>query len=182
LNPQLGQRKMPVRTAQLGSFLRFSATSRTYHPFSPWAFEHKAGMSSIAKARSLDHFVLTVKDLNATVDFYQEVLGMQLTSFAAATDPSITRHALKFGTQKINLHISGKEFEPKAQNVQPGSGDLCFLVEDSVDDVLGRLKESGITILEGGRVVERTGAQGKLRSVYIRDPDGNLIELSNSIQ
>jgi len=133
-------------------------------------------MSSVAKAKSLDHLVLTVKDLDATVKFYQEVLGMQHTSFQAANDPSIQRHALKFGTQKINLHVSGKEFEPKAQYVQPGSGDLCFLVEDNVDDVLQQLMQKGITVLEGSRVVERTGAQGKLRSVYVRDPDGNLIE------
>jgi len=173
---------MPVQAARLRSFWRLSAISQTYRPFSPGVFEHRASMGSMAKAKSLDHFVLTVKDLDATVNFYQQVLGMQLTSFAAPTDPSITRHALTFGTQKINLHISGKEFEPKAQNVQPGSGDLCFLVEDSVDDVLARLKERGMAILEGGQVVHRTGAQGKLRSVYIRDPDGNLIELSNSTQ
>ncbi|KAJ9642263.1 hypothetical protein H2204_002632 [Knufia peltigerae] len=133
-------------------------------------------MSPIAKAKSLDHLVLTVKDLDATVKFYGEILGMQHTSFGAANDPSIQRHALKFGSQKINLHISGKEFVPRAQNVQPGSGDLCFLVEDNVDDVLGKLNERKIDVLEGGKVVHRTGAQGQLRSVYIRDPDENLIE------
>lgn len=133
-------------------------------------------MVSICEAKSLDHFVLTVKDIDATIRFYSELLGMQQTSFAAATDPSIMRHALNFGTQKINLHQSGKEFEPKAQNVQPGSADLCFLVKGNVDDILSSLKEKGITVLEGGKVVERTGAQGKLRSVYIRDPDGNLVE------
>lgn len=133
-------------------------------------------MSSVAKAKSLDHLVLTVKDLDATVRFYEQVLGMERTSFISPTDPNMQRHALKFGTQKINLHVSGKEFEPKAENVQPGSGDLCFLVEDNVDEVLAKLKEKGITVLEGGQVVHRTGAQGKLRSVYVRDPDGNLIE------
>ncbi|KAJ9608878.1 hypothetical protein H2200_006649 [Cladophialophora chaetospira] len=133
-------------------------------------------MAPISKAKSLDHFVLTVKDIDATVRFYEELLGMRHSSFPAATDPSITRHALNFGTQKINLHQSGKEFEPKAQNVQPGSGDLCFLVEDSIDDVLKGLHDKGISLLEGGKVVERTGAQGTLRSVYIRDPDGNLVE------
>jgi hypothetical protein len=76
----------------------------------------------------------------------------------------------------MNLHERGKEFEPKAQNVQVGSGDLCFLVEDKVDDVLKRLHKEGTEVLEGGQVVERTGARGKLRSVYIRDPDGNLVE------
>ncbi|KIW35393.1 uncharacterized protein PV07_02091 [Cladophialophora immunda] len=136
-------------------------------------------MTSVSKVKSLDHLVLTVKDIDATIQFYQDVCGMRHTSFVAETDPSITRHALNFGTQKINLHECGKEFEPKAEIVQPGSGDLCFLVEEDVEGVLGRLKEKGITVLEGAKVVERRGAQGKLRSVYLRDPDGNLIELSN---
>ncbi|KIX96949.1 uncharacterized protein Z520_07063 [Fonsecaea multimorphosa CBS 102226] len=131
-------------------------------------------MTSVSKVKSLDHLVLTVKDLDATIQFYQDICGMEHTSFV--TEPGITRHALKFGTQKINLHETGKEFEPKAERVQPGSGDLCFLVEEDVEGVLGRLKERGMTVLEGAKVVERTGAQGKLRSVYLRDPDGNLIE------
>lgn len=130
-------------------------------------------MSSIATAASLDHIVLTVKDLDASVGFYEKFLGMKHTSFYSG---GVERHALSFGAQKINLHVSGKEFEPKAEKVQPGSGDLCFLIHDKVDQVLDRLKAEGITILEAGKVVDRTGAQGKLRSVYIRDPDGNLIE------
>lgn len=130
-------------------------------------------MSTIATAASLDHLVLTVKDLNATVGFYEKYLGMKHASFESG---GVERHALSYGTQKINLHISGKEFEPKAQTVQPGSGDLCFLVEDNIDGVLDRLKSDGINVLEGAEVVDRTGARGKLRSVYIRDPDGNLIE------
>jgi catechol 2,3-dioxygenase-like lactoylglutathione lyase family enzyme len=89
---------------------------------------------------------------------------------------SIARHALIFGQSKINLHEQGKEFEPKAQNVQVGSGDLCFLVEDKVDEVLDKLNKQGMEVLEGGKVVERSGARGNLRSVYIRDPDGNLVE------
>lgn len=130
-------------------------------------------MASIATAASLDHLVLTVKDLEATIRFYEKYLGMKHASF---TSGGIERHALTFGGQKINLHVSGKEFEPKAQNVQPGSSDLCFLVEDQVDRVLQRLQADGIHILEDGKVVDRTGARGKLRSVYVRDPDGNLIE------
>lgn len=133
-------------------------------------------MSSIATAASLDHLVLTVKDLHASISFYEKYLGMKHASF---TSGGVQRHALSFGSQKINLHVSGNEFEPKAQNVKPGSGDLCFLIEDHVDDVLDRLKSDGIKVLEDGQVVNRTGARGKLRSVYIRDPDGNLIELSN---
>lgn len=132
-----------------------------------------ARMSTIATAASLDHLVLTVKDLDASIAFYEKYLGMKHTSF---TSGGVPRHALSFGPQKINLHVSGKEFEPKARNVQPGSGDLCFLVQDKVDDVLDRLTTDGIQVLEGGKVVDRTGARGKIRSVYIRDPDGNLIE------
>ncbi|KAI1871066.1 hypothetical protein JX265_006106 [Neoarthrinium moseri] len=130
-------------------------------------------MSSIATVRSLDHLVLTVKDLQATVKFYEDVLGMKHTSFSSGGQD---RHALTFGEQKINLHVSGREFEPKAQNVQPGSGDLCFLIDDQVDDVAKRLHGKNIEVLEGGGVVVRTGAKSKLRSVYIRDPDGNLVE------
>lgn len=130
-------------------------------------------MSTIATVASLDHLVLTVKDLDASVGFYEKFLGMKHTSF---TSGGVERHALKFGSQKINLHISGKEFEPKADKVQPGSADLCFLVQDEVDQVLERLKSEGVHVLEDSKVVDRTGARGKLRSVYIRDPDGNLIE------
>ena len=101
---------------------------------------------------------------------------MKHHAFPSPKDPSVTRHALTFGGQKINLHQSGKEFEPKAQNVMPGSADICFLTEDSVDEVLKRLNVQGIEVLEGGGVVERTGARSQLRSVYVRDPDLNLVE------
>lgn len=130
-------------------------------------------MSKIATALSLDHLVLTVKDLDASIHWYGKYLAMKHTSF---TSGGVERHALVFGGQKINLHLSGHEFEPRAQTVQPGSGDLCFLVEDPVDDVLQRLQDDGIGVLEGNKVVDRTGARGKLRSLYVRDPDGNLIE------
>lgn len=86
------------------------------------------------------------------------------------------RHALRFGNQKLNLHQSGKEFEPKAGTVQPGSEDLCFITDHPIDDVLKAWTSAGIDVLEGSKVVERTGAVGKLRSVYCRDPDGNLVE------
>ena len=130
----------------------------------------------VSTAISLDHIVLTVKDLDAAVRFYEEVLGMKHSSFTSPSSPDVQRHALNFGSQKINLHVSGKEFEPKAATVQPGSADLCFLVEESVDEVVKRLVEKDVHLLEGGGVVERTGARGKLRSVYVRDPDGNLVE------
>ncbi len=130
-------------------------------------------MSIISKAVSLDHLVLTVKNIAASIKFYESFLGMKHVTFVSK---GAERHALVFGHQKINLHLSGKEFEPKAQDVQPGSADLCFLVEDSVDEVAKRLHDAKVQVLEEGKVVDRTGARSKLRSVYIRDPDGNLIE------
>jgi len=119
----------------------------------------------------LDHLVLTVADIAATCTFYQRVLGMQVVSFAGG------RKALAFGNQKINLHEAGHEFEPKAERPAPGSGDLCFISETPLDDVIAHLNDCGVVIEEGP--VERTGATGKIRSVYFRDPDGNLIEVSN---
>ena len=92
------------------------------------------------------------------------------------TSMGLEKHALVFGSQKINIHIKGWEFEPKAQAVTPGSADLCFLIEDDVAKVCERLHGRGIDVLEGGKVVDRTGARAKIRSVYVRDPDGNLVE------
>ena len=125
---------------------------------------------------SLDHLVLTVTSIPATIDFYTNIMGMKHTSFSPPQSPEAPRHALTFGAQKINLHQSGKEFEPKAGNVMPGSSDLCFLTEEPVDDVVKKLRDRRLEILEGGEVVKRTGARGQLRSVYVRDPDQNLIE------
>jgi catechol 2,3-dioxygenase-like lactoylglutathione lyase family enzyme len=121
----------------------------------------------------LDHLVLTVADIAATCNFYSRILGMAVETFAEG------RKALKFGRQKINLHQAGHEFEPKAKHPIPGSGDLCFIAETSIGGVIAHLQASGIVIEEGP--VERTGATGRLRSVYFRDPDGNLIEVSNLI-
>jgi len=118
----------------------------------------------------LDHLVLTVVDLETACDFYTKALGMTLVSFDG-------RKALKFGRQKINLHQAGHEFEPKAARPTPGSADLCFISETKLDDVIAHLSQAGITIEEGP--VDRTGATGKIRSVYVRDPDRNLIEISN---
>lgn len=122
--------------------------------------------------RSLDHLVLTVADLDATLAFYVDALGMEHVTFGG-------RHAVGFGTQKINLHVVGKEFSPRAAKAAAGSGDLCFLIEGSLDAAAERLARHGIGIEEGP--VDRTGATGPLRSLYIRDPDENLIELSISV-
>ncbi len=119
--------------------------------------------------RSLDHLVLTVADLDATLDFYTRILGMAHTPFGE-------RHAVSFGAQKINLHVVGKEFSPRAAQATAGSGDLCFLIEGKLEDAEAHLTAHGITIEEGP--VDRTGATGAIRSLYIRDPDQNLIELS----
>jgi catechol 2,3-dioxygenase-like lactoylglutathione lyase family enzyme len=119
----------------------------------------------------LDHLVLTVRDLDATLRFYVDGLGMRLETFGAG------RRALHFGAQKINLHLAGQEFEPKADKPTPGSADLCFLSARPVDLVATHLKALGHRLIEGP--VERTGATGRLRSIYLRDPDGNLIEIAN---
>ncbi|RFC00580.1 VOC family virulence protein [Rhizobium leguminosarum bv. trifolii] len=121
----------------------------------------------------LDHLVLTVADIAATCDFYSRILGMSVEIFAE------DRKALKYGRQKINLHQAGREFDPKARHPTPGSGDLCFIAETPLADVIAHLQASGVVIEEGP--VERTGATGRLRSVYFRDPDGNLVEVSNQI-
>ncbi|MGR9437991.1 VOC family protein [Rhizobium leguminosarum] len=121
----------------------------------------------------LDHLVLTVDDIAISCDFYSRILGMSVETFAEG------RKALKFGGQKINLHHAGHEFDPKARQPTPGSGDLCFIAETPLADVIAHLEAAGVAIEEGP--VERTGATGRLRSVYFRDPDGNLIEVSNLI-
>ena len=123
------------------------------------------------KIKRIDHLVLTVKDIPTTVDFYERVLGMKRIEFAEG------RVALMFGQQKINLHEYGNEFEPNAGNATPGSADLCFIVDTSINDVLIELQNTGVSIIEGP--VKRTGALGNIMSVYFRDPDNNLIEISN---
>jgi catechol 2,3-dioxygenase-like lactoylglutathione lyase family enzyme len=122
----------------------------------------------------LDHLVLTVADLDVTVDFYSRVLGMQAVTFAEG------RKALAFGQQKINLHLAGREFEPKAERPTPGSADLCFIVATPLDEVIAHLEAQHVALVEGP--VKRTGATGPIRSVYVRDPDRNLIELSNLME
>jgi len=121
----------------------------------------------------IDHIVLTTRDLQGCIRFYSEVLGMRLENFQT---PGGQRLALKFGQQKINLHEWGREFEPRAHVAAPGTLDLCFIAALPLDEVMQRLDAAGIEIIEGP--VMKTGAVSKLHSVYVRDPDLNLIEIS----
>jgi catechol 2,3-dioxygenase-like lactoylglutathione lyase family enzyme len=125
------------------------------------------------KISKIDHLVLTVTDIEKTASFYVSVLGMVKEVFGDG------RIALKCGSQKINLHELGKEFEPKANKPTPGSADLCFITHTPLDDAMAHVKRCGIEIIEGP--VERTGTNGPLRSFYFRDPDQNLIEVANEI-
>lgn len=120
---------------------------------------------------ALDHLVLTVRNIDATSAFYRDALGMEEITFGQG------RRALRFGAQKINLHQAGAEFEPKAAQATPGSADLCFITRTPLEAVMAHLAARGVA-LELGPVM-RSGALGEIRSVYLRDPDGNLIEVSN---
>lgn len=131
-------------------------------------------MTEKIRIDSLDHLVLTVKDISRTCSFYRQVLGMQEISFGG------DRKALKFGNHKINVHEYGKEIEPKAEHPMPGSADLCFITPTPIEDVEKHIRTCGINIVEGP--VRRAGAKGTILSIYLRDPDGNLIELSNFIE
>lgn len=124
------------------------------------------------KVTSLDHLVLTVADIEATVHFYAAILGCEKVVFGDTGE----RVALRFGNQKINLHQVDCDIAPKAKMPVPGSADLCFLVDCSIETVTEWLGENGVEIIDGP--VMRTGAQGEIKSVYIRDPDANLLELS----
>ncbi len=121
----------------------------------------------------LDHLVLTVRDIDATCRFYTSVLGMKVVEFAGS------RKALAFGCQKINLHCCGREFRPHAAKPTPGSADLCLLTSTSIDAVVQHLRDRRVEIIEGP--VNRTGATGKTVSVYLRDPDGNLLEIAHPL-
>jgi catechol 2,3-dioxygenase-like lactoylglutathione lyase family enzyme len=122
----------------------------------------------------LDHLVLTVRNIETTCEFYSRALGMEIITFDQG------RKALGFGQQKINLHQAGKEFEPKAMHPTPGSADLCFITTTPLIKVIDHLAECKVNILEGP--VPRTGAAGPMASIYLRDPDGNLIEISNYLE
>lgn len=121
----------------------------------------------------LDHLVLTTTDQNACIDFYTHVLKMKLITFGEQ------RYALQFGEQKINIHQYGKEFEPKAHLPVPGSLDLCFISNTPINQIMTFIQQQGVEIIEGP--VKRTGAMGEILSIYIRDPDLNLIKIANYI-
>ncbi len=121
----------------------------------------------------LDHLVITVEDLNKTKGFYCKIIGMKFEEFGEG------RMALKFGQSKINLHLKGKEFEPKANVALPGTADLCFIIEEDLGEMAEKLSAADVEIIEGP--VRRTGANGPIMSLYVRDPDMNLIELSRYI-
>lgn len=133
--------------------------------------EHGRIIESV-RIRGVDHLVLTVADVETTVAFYER-LGMRREVFGE------DRVALRFGNQKLNLHLAGAEITPHARRPTPGSADLCFLVEGPLEDVASELAAAGVAIELGP--VERTGAHGAMRSVYLRDPDGNLVELSEPL-
>ena len=119
----------------------------------------------------IDHLVLTVTDIDRTVEFYTRILGMKKIEFGEG------RVALTCGEQKINLHQLGKEFEPKAEQVKAGSADLCFIIDTPIAQAIEHLQQHGVELIEGP--INRTGASGKIISAYLRDPDGNLLEVSN---
>jgi catechol 2,3-dioxygenase-like lactoylglutathione lyase family enzyme len=121
----------------------------------------------------IDHIVLTTRDLQGCIRFYTDILGMKLEEFRTPTEK---RLALKFGQQKINVHEWGKEFEPRAHVAAPGTLDLCFIAAVPLEEVIRNLKAAKVPILEGP--VKKTGAMGPMQSVYVRDPDLNLVEIS----
>jgi len=123
------------------------------------------------KIERFDHIVLTVKKVDKTVQFYTDILGMNAVTFGD------NRKALTFGNQKINLHEKGKEFEPKAKAPTCGSADICLIASTNIETIKNELEAKGVEIIEG--IVSRTGAIGNIRSIYLRDPDENLIEISN---
>jgi catechol 2,3-dioxygenase-like lactoylglutathione lyase family enzyme len=119
----------------------------------------------------IDHLVLTVRDIKVTCEFYARALGLHVVTF------DNKRKALQFGQQKINLHQAGKEFEPKSALPTPGSADVCFITRVPLGQVIEHLRAQNVSVIEGP--VGRTGALGAMESVYLRDPDGNMIEISN---
>ena len=131
------------------------------------------------KLEKIDHIVITVKDLNKTIDFYTNILGMKLEEFSSSFDNKQIRYAVSFGSQKINIHEEKKPIKPNALNPSSGSMDICFISKNKINDWVHYLVEKGINIEIGPE--KKTGALGPILSTYIRDPDFNLIEISNQL-
>ena len=131
------------------------------------------------KLEKIDHVVITVKNLNKTIDFYTNILGMKLDEFSLSLDNKQIRYAVSFGSQKINIHEEKKPIKPNALNPSPGSMDICFISKNKINDWVHHLVKKGINIEIGPE--KKTGALGPILSIYIRDPDFNLIEISNQL-
>jgi len=131
------------------------------------------------KLEKIDHVVITVKDLNKTIDFYTNILGMKLEKFSSSLDNNQIRYAVSFGSQKINIHEEKKPIKPNALNPSSGSMDICFISKNKINDWVHNLIKKGINIEIGPE--KKTGALGPILSIYIRDPDFNLIEISNQL-
>ena len=131
------------------------------------------------KLEKIDHLVITVKDLNKTIDFYTNILGMKLEEFYSSLNNDQIRYAVSFGSQKINIHKEKKPFKPYALNPCSGSMDICFISKNKINDWIYYLEKKGINIEIGPE--KKTGALGPILSIYIRDPDFNLIEISNQL-
>ena len=131
------------------------------------------------KLEKIDHVVITVKDLNKTIDFYTNILGMKLEEFSSSLDNNQIRYAVSFGSQKINIHEEKKPIKPNALNPSSGSMDICFISKNKINDWVHHLVKKGINIETGPE--KKTGALGPILSIYIRDPDCNLIEISNQL-
>ena len=131
------------------------------------------------KLENIDHVVITVKDLNKTIDFYTNILGMKLEKFFSSLDNNQIRYAVSFGSQKINIHEEKKPIKPNALNPCSGSMDICFISKNKINDWIYHLVKKGINIEIGPE--KKTGALGPILSIYIRDPDFNLIEISNQL-
>ncbi len=131
------------------------------------------------KLEKIDHVVITVKNLNKTIDFYTNILGMKLEHFSSSLDNDQIRYAVSFGSQKINIHEEKKPIKPNALNPSSGSMDICFISKNKINDWVNHLVKKGINIEIGPE--KKTGALGPILSIYIRDPDFNLIEISNQL-
>ena len=131
------------------------------------------------KLEKIDHVVITVKNLNKTIDFYTNILGMKLEQFSSSLDNNQSRYAVNFGSQKINIHEEIKPIKPNALNPSSGSMDICFISKNKINDWVHHLVKKGINVEIGPE--RKTGALGPILSIYVRDPDFNLIEISNQL-